>query len=108
MTDATQLICDAIAGMRRLRVRYHDTMRVLEPFLLGEYRDQRRFLLAWMVRCEEQPAKPSGWQHYIVTEMTDVELTSETFDGARGGYNPVSDERVSRTVAAVPALRIVR
>jgi hypothetical protein len=50
-----QVIVEAIKAMHALRVRYHNKTRVLEPYLLGEYADERRFLLAWMVRCDEEP-----------------------------------------------------
>lgn len=108
MEDTVQRICEAINGMRLLRVRYHDRTRTLEPYLLGEYSDARRFLLAWLVRCDEEPQKPSGWQHYLLSEMQTVDVLPESFSGTRADYNPVSDDRVRRTICAVPALKVLR
>ena len=94
--------------MHALRVRYHNKTRVLEPYLLGEYADERRFLLAWMVRCVEEPQKAPGWQHYLLSEMESVAALPDTFDGNRTGYNPVSDSRVRRSICAIPVLKITR
>src|SRR5438270_5751719 len=99
-----QVIVESIKTMHALRVRYHNKTRVLEPYLLDEYADERRFLLAWMVRCEEEPQKSAGWQHYLLSEMQAVDVLPDRFDGTRAGYNPVSDDRVRRTIRAVPAL----
>lgn len=107
MEDTSQRICDAINDMNVLRVQYHDRTRVLEPYQLGEYSDGRRFLLAWLVRCDDEPQKPSGWQHYLLSEMQAVDTLPQRFDGARAGYNPVSDDRVRHTVCAVPALKVL-
>jgi len=107
MAAVEHQICEAIRSTHSLRVRYHDKTRVLEPYLLGEYADKRTFLLAWMVRCEDDPHKPSGWQHYLVSEIHLLEVLDERFGGDRTGYNPVSDTRVRRIVCSVSALRIV-
>jgi hypothetical protein len=106
MADA-QLIADGINNLRALRVHYHGKTRVLEPYLLGMYADQRAFLLAWMLRCEGEPQKPSMWQHYLLSDIASVELLADKFDGARAGYNPTSDHRVRHIVCAVPARKIV-
>jgi len=105
MADFTREICAAVETRRLLRVRYKDRTRILEPYLLGEYADARRFVLAWMLLCEDDPAKAPGWQHYLLAQMQALEVLGETFDGERGGYNPVSDSRVKRVLCSVPALR---
>lgn len=99
-------ICDAIRAKRVLRVRYHDSTRLLEPYLLGEYADGRPVLLVWMVRSEDDPTKQSGWQHYLVSSMQSLEVSEETFDGRRPDYNPIGDGRVQRVICAVSALKL--
>jgi hypothetical protein len=101
-TNTTTIIAAAIKSMRLLGVRYHDKARVLEPYLLGTYADERQFLLAWMVHCVEDPEKSPGWQHYLLSGMQSVEVLPGNFDGTRPGYNPVSDSRVRHVIAAVP------
>lgn len=105
MADFTRDICEAVEGRRLLRVRYKDRTRILEPYLIGEYADARRFVLAWLVRCEDDPARTPGWQHYLVAQMQALEVLHEKFDGERDGYNPVSDSRVHHVLCSVPALR---
>jgi WYL domain len=100
-------ICAAINAKQLLRVRYHDKVRLLEPYLLGEYSDNRPFLLAWMTRCEDDAAKVPGWQHYLVSQIGSLEILAQTFDGARTGYNPAGDGRILRILCSVPALKLV-
>ena len=107
MSDLAQRICEAIKARRRLRLRYKDKTRVLEPYLLGEYADTRQLVLAWQIRCEEEPTKPPGWQHYLVAQIQALELLEEPFDGQRAGYNPVGDSRVQRVLCSLSALHPV-
>ena len=100
-------ICAAINAKQVLRVRYHDKLRLLEPYLLGEYSDNRPFLLAWMAQCEDDAAKAPGWQHYLVSQIGSLEVLAQTFDGARAGYNPAGDTRIRRILCSIPALKLV-
>ncbi len=99
-------ICASIKAKQVLRVRYHDKLRLLEPYLLGEYSDNRRFLLAWMAQCEDDPAKAPGWQHYLVSQIGSLEVLAQAFDGARAGYNPAGDTRIHRILCSIPALKL--
>ena len=108
MFNAARQICEAVNARRRLRVRYKELTRILEPYLVGEYSDGRQFVLAWLVRCEDDPTKLSGWQHYLLTRIQALELLEEQFDCDRSGYNPVSDTRVERILCSVPVLRASR
>ncbi|MGH7651926.1 MAG: WYL domain-containing protein [Gemmatimonadaceae bacterium] len=103
MLDA---ICAAINAKQVLRVRYHDKVRLLEPYLLGEYSDNRRFLLAWMAQCEDASAKAPGWQHYLLSQIGSLEILGQTFDGTRAGYNPAGDARIRRILCSIPALKL--
>lgn len=100
-------ICLAINAKQVLRVRYHDKVRLVEPYLLGEYADNRPFLLAWMTQCEDDPAKEPGWQHYLVSQIGSLEVLPQTFDGVRADYNPAGDTRISRILCSIPALRLL-
>jgi hypothetical protein len=98
-------ICAAISAKQLLRVRYHDKVRLLEPYLLGEYSDNRQFLLAWMARCEDTDKAP-GWQHYLVSQLGTLEVLGQTFDGARVDYNPAGDTRIRRILCSIPVLKL--
>ena len=100
------IICAAINAKQVLRVRYHTKVRLLEPYLLGEYSDNRPFLLAWMAECEDDTAKAPGWQHYLVSQIGLLEVLAQTFDGARADYNPAGDTRIRRILCSIPALKL--
>jgi hypothetical protein len=101
------IICTAINSKQVLRVRYHEKVRLLEPYLLGEYSDNRPFLLAWMAHCEDNAAKAPGWQHYLVSQIGSLEVLAQTFDGARADYNPAGDKRIRRIHCSPPALKLM-
>lgn len=99
-------ICEAINGRRVLRIRYHDKVRLLEPHLLGEYSNGQPFLLAWLVRCEDDEAKPPGWQHYLVSQIQSLEVLPQSFERPRPDYNPAADNRISRIYCSLSALKL--
>ena len=105
-SQVLETICAAINAKQVLRVRYHDKVRLLEPYLLGEYSDNRPSLLAWMAQCEDDPAKEPGWQHYLVLQIGSLEVLTQSFDGTRAGYNPAGDARIRRILCSVSALRL--
>lgn len=106
-SEFAERICEAISAKRLLKLRYHGKTRILEPYLLAEYADNRAFLLAWLVRCEEDATKPPGWQHYLLSQVESLEVLEESFDGTRADYNPAGDARIRRIQCSIPTLRLV-
>jgi hypothetical protein len=82
------LICDAIRARRLIRFVYDGYERVAEPHLYGISSASREVLSAYLVGGWSASEGAPGWRKYLVREMHDIQVLTESFAGPRDGYNP--------------------
>lgn len=85
--EAGDPIRRAIKERRVLEFTYHGHSRRGEPHALGRVTDDRPALLAWQVAGGSRSEPPPGWRTFVVAEMADLRLASETFT-PRPDYRP--------------------
>ena len=81
-------ICDAIRMRRLLMFGYGDAVRVVEPHIYGVNTAGHEALSAWLRSGMSRADPDGGWRMFLVSEMRDLQLLDERFEGARPGYNP--------------------
>lgn len=91
--DAT--ICEAIAEMRCLRIKYHDHDRIIEPHVLGSDRLGNDILCAFLIGGFTQSPGPPYWRLYKVSQIKSAVKLEQHFNGPRDGYNR-EDHRMVR------------
>lgn len=95
MAEADVLV-ESIDKMRVIEFHYKGSWRSAEPHTLGYNKKGILTLCAW------QLAGGSGeaWRDFHVDFMSDITLTTESFDEPRDGYNP-SDHTMSNIIRAL-------
>jgi predicted DNA-binding transcriptional regulator YafY len=87
-----QEICRAIKERRVISFYYSQTMRTVEPHLVGYDGDGDLTLSAWQLSGTGQ-----GWRDFHVSKLTGLSITDRIFSGARSGYN-AWDKTIDRVV----------
>jgi hypothetical protein len=81
------LIGQALAERRRLKFKYHDHPRLVEPHAFGEVTGGRLAIVAWQVSGGSESGTSYGWRTFLLKEITGVKLTRDTFT-PRPEYRP--------------------
>ena len=72
-----------IKQRRRIRFIYRKEEIFAEPYLFGNFRKTRAFVLcAWKIHPVE------GWDYFRLAEMRDLDVLMESFSAVREGFNP--------------------
>jgi len=75
---------DAIARRRLIRLRYSDTVRVVEPHDYG-IKKGNAMLLAYQLRTSGRPEKSAvGWRLFDVAKIAECLVLEDSFKGSRG------------------------
>lgn len=86
-----ELICGAVRGRRPIEFYYHGGYRTVEPFCLGivlEGEADNESLLCFQTGGYSELREAVGWKLYRESEMEDIQLLNDQFDGDRPGYDP--------------------
>jgi hypothetical protein len=85
--NAQNEICNAIKNLKLISFIYKDYERVVEPHQLGFNKADNLALSAFWIRgySSSDDTKP-GWRAYLVDEISNVRVLSESFSGPRPGY----------------------
>jgi len=86
------VVCTAIKQLRTLEFFYHNGYRIVEPFALGIVLNKRdadnESLICWQTEGFSDLRETMGWKLYRLSEMEDLEILKEKFDGDRPNYDP--------------------
>jgi len=86
-------ICGAIESRNIISFRYKGVTRRVEPHLVGIDSDGDLTLSAWQL----SGGSGTGFRDFHVSKLSGLAIESETFSGARKGYNP-NDKTLSQIV----------
>lgn len=81
-------ICAAISSKKVLRFYYKGGYRSVEPFCHGISTARNEALRGYQVSGYSESGKPIGWKFIRVSEISNMTITNEQFNGKRPGYNP--------------------
>ena len=84
----TGLVCDAVSKRLRLSFTYLGQHRVVEPHVCGRTEAGEDLMLAYIVAGHSSSGPVPGWRNYRLSELRDVEILREGFEGPRPGFNP--------------------
>lgn len=90
--DNQDTIINSIDRQAIITFHYNDCRRRVEPHLLGLSTNNELTLCAWQIAGTGE-----GWRDFHVSKMADIQVTEESFAGAREGYNP-HDSTMSRVL----------
>lgn len=82
--DVSKTICQAISGRRRLRFTYKDSVRIVDPYILGYGEDGALILSAVQV----SGGSGRGFRSFRAGELSGLAATAEKFFGNHPQYNP--------------------
>ncbi|HRO66891.1 MAG TPA: hypothetical protein PL182_04945 [Pseudobdellovibrionaceae bacterium] len=83
------IICDAIAGRKALRMKYSDGIwRTIEPHTYGTNTAGNCALSAYRTKKDDHTDAPD-WKLYLDGEIIDIKVSTATFSAPRPGYNPI-------------------
>ncbi len=82
------MICSAIRSKQVIRLYYRGGFRMIEPFCYGAGTAGSELLRAYQTGGYSESGSPAGWKLIQVSEISDLTLTDEHFEGTRSGYNP--------------------
>ncbi len=83
----TQVICQAIDGMRLLGFWYEGLRRVVQPAALGPHADTGKMTLrAYQVGGATESGNVPFWRLFTLAKMTSVTLLDGTFQDPPPGY----------------------
>ena len=79
----TEVICGAIKSRTMVIFGYKDSVRTVEPHLLGQNKKGHLILSAWQI------AGGSGqsWRAFEISRMQNVAVLDDAFEQPRPGYN---------------------
>ena len=84
-------ICSAIKSQRIIEFYYHGGYRTVEPFCLGlvmSGEPENESLLCYQLGGYSELREVVGWKLYRASEMEDISISKEQFEGDRPGYDP--------------------
>jgi predicted DNA-binding transcriptional regulator YafY len=85
-----QIISDAIRGRKVLTVRYRNTNRVVEPYLLYETKDGEVTLHGWQVSGGSRLR--ADWCNLRISEISNATPTGQVYTQPHQGYKPSSSQ----------------
>ena len=84
-------ICNAIHQMRAIEFYYHGGYRTVEPFALGIVLPgdaDNESLICWQTGGFSEMLEVVGWKLYRASEMEDIVILKDEFNGERPNYDP--------------------
>lgn len=85
-------INQAIKSRSVITFYYKGGARKVEPFLTGVHRDTGNDTLrAWFISGVSKSGQYNTWKMYTIDQMSNIQITTESFSGTRPGYNPDDD-----------------
>lgn len=88
-----RIIADAIGDNRLLSLRYHDTLRLVRPHILGHVGKGDLALSAWQVSGTGE-----GWRLFRLADIEALTVADKRFHSPAPGYN-ARDPAFSRILA---------
>ena len=89
-----QLIQDAISQQLLIKFHYRDEDRMVEPHTAGMQKNGSEAFCGWQV----DGGSGYNFRLYLYSEISNLELTNDHFDGPRSGYRQ-GDSRFSQIYA---------
>ncbi len=80
-------ITQAINGRKRIIIDYYPGSRLIEPHAFGRGSDGQFLLRAYQVSGASASGEHVEWKLLRLDRVRGIELTEQTFDGPRPGYN---------------------
>lgn len=87
-------ICFAIKNMKKLKIEYKGTERIIEPHAYGLDKKKCEKLRAFQVSGFSKSSKPSGWKLFKCEDITSIIPLTDSFS-VRPGYNYSGDNQIS-------------
>ena len=84
-------ICNAIHQLRAIEFYYHGGYRTVEPFALGIVLPgdaDNESLICWQTGGFSELREVVGWKLYRESEMEDIVILKDDFNGERPNYDP--------------------
>ncbi|HET9148984.1 MAG TPA: WYL domain-containing protein [Alphaproteobacteria bacterium] len=91
-------ICEAIRNQAVVTFEYDGSRRVVEPYVLGVYRDGDEMLHTW----QRSGGSGSGWRDFETAKIHSFALTGQSFRRPHAGYNPSGKPYVRITCCLEP------
>jgi len=80
-------ICDAIKERQLIRFYYEEHQRIVQPHTYGIHKDTgNEVLRAYQVGGYSSSGNIPGWRLYIVSKISNIEITDEIFENSAPGY----------------------
>jgi len=92
------VIIKAINDRKLLRFSYRNSVKIVEPHLLGE-RKKKLCLSAYQVDGSSKSGVIIPWREYLLDEMKEVEILPAVFKGTRPGYHSAPNSRFNEAIA---------
>jgi hypothetical protein len=67
--------------------------RLVEPHMVAYTTADNLVLSAWFLGGESESKEGQGWREYLLSEMQNVTVLTQTFAGPRYGYKPTGGQR---------------
>ncbi|HYH64524.1 MAG TPA: WYL domain-containing protein [Urbifossiella sp.] len=100
MTANESALRGAITNQHVVTCTYRGCPRTVHPLVVLVNDDGERVLHCWQVAGESSSGRtPPFWDNFTIHQITDLEVTPETFTGPPADYNP---GRFSEILCAVP------
>ena len=81
-------LCSAINSRKIIRFYYNGGYRNVEPFCYGMGTSGNELLRGYQISGYSESGQPTDWKLFIVPDIKDLSITSESFSGTRPFYNP--------------------
>src|SRR5690348_11546186 len=92
-----EIICSAIQSRRVIQFYYGgDTspgLRTVEPHMVAYTSADNLVLSAWFLGGVTGSDALTNWREYLLSDMSQIVMTSETFPGPRPGYNAAGGKK---------------
>lgn len=89
-----ETLCQAISEKRILNFTYDGLPRTVEPHLVGDRTTGKTGLSAYQIGGKSHSNSVPYWRPFTVSKIRELEITDQTFDKPRPGYNP-NDSRMT-------------
>lgn len=83
-----QMICSAINSKKVLRMYYDGGYRTIEPFCHGISTAMNEVLRGYQTDGYSESGNGIGWKLMKVSDMMNVSIEKDSFEGNRPEYNP--------------------
>lgn len=83
-----QEICQAIEDKKIVTFSYDGGSRTIEPHCYGISKAGNELLRAYQTGGYSKSGKSVDWKLFSVNKISNLEVSTDTFDGTRPQYNP--------------------